>query len=81
MTYTLVILRIPLSAYREVEEALARAGDEGLRRIDSPRTGHLNLDGVALEVDQTLPGKCRHERQAENSLGEMVCQECGALIR
>jgi len=51
MTWPLVILRVPLAAYLLIEAALAKSGDEGLLRIDSPSPGHLNLDGVVLEPD------------------------------
>lgn len=51
MTRFLTKLRVPLEVYEAISRRLRESGEEGLIRIDSPTPGHLNLDGVALEVD------------------------------
>jgi hypothetical protein len=51
MTWPLVKLHVPLEVYEAMKRRLTESGEAGQIRIDSPTPGHLNLDGVALEVD------------------------------
>lgn len=51
MTRFLTKLRVPLEVYEAITRRLRESGEEGQLRIDSPTPGHLNLDGVVLEVE------------------------------